>query len=112
MINLLLNWAILTAAILLAAYLIPGVRVGSIGNAVIAAAVLGIINVFIKPVAMFLSLPFIAITLGLFTFVVNALLFWLASAIAPGFKVKSFWAALLGALVVTVVSYVTGMVLV
>jgi len=111
MIRLLINWVILTAAILLAAYLIPGVRVRSLGSAFIAAAVLGIINVFIRPIAIFLSIPLIVVTLGLFTFIVNALLLWLAAAITPGFEVRSFWAALLGALVVSIVSYLTGSVL-
>ncbi|MBM3301762.1 MAG: phage holin family protein [Deltaproteobacteria bacterium] len=109
--RLLINWVILTAAILLAAYLIPGVRVRSLGSAFIAAAVLGIINVFIRPIAIFLSIPLIVVTLGLFTFIVNALLLWLAAAITPGFEVRSFWAALLGALVVSIVSYLTGSVL-
>ena len=111
MIRLLINWVILTAAILLAAYLIPGVRVRSLGSAFIAAAVLGVINLFIKPVAIFLSIPLIVVTLGLFTFVVNTLLLWLAAAIAPGFQVRSFGSALLGALVVSIVSYVTSFVL-
>jgi putative membrane protein len=110
MIRLLLNWLVLTAAILLAAYLVPGVRVRSIGSAVVAAAILGIVNLLIKPVAIFLSIPLIVVTLGLFIFVINALLLWLAAAIAPGFEEKSFGSALLGALVVSVVSYLTSFV--
>lgn len=108
MIRILINWAILTVAILLAAYLIPGIRVRSVGAAAIAAVILGAINLLLKPIVMFLSLPFIAITFGLFIFVINALLFWLAAAIVPGFRVQSFWPALLGALIVSVVTYVTG----
>lgn len=107
MLRLLIGWLIVTGAILLAAYLVPGVRVRSVGSAAVAAAILGIVNLILKPIAMFLSFPFIFLTLGLFIFVVNALLFWLVAEIAPGFEVKNFWAALLGALIVSVVSYIT-----
>jgi putative membrane protein len=104
--SLLISWLIVTGAILLAAYLIPGVRVKSIGSAAVAAAVLGVVNLILKPIAMFFAFPFIIVTLGLFIFVVNALLLWLVAALVPGVEVKNFWAALLGALVVSVVSYI------
>jgi putative membrane protein len=107
---MLISWLVLTLAILLAAYLIPGIRVRSLGNAVIAAAVLGLLNVLLKPIALFLSLPLLLITMGLFIFVINALLLWLAAAIAPGFEIRSFGSALLGALVVSIVSYLRAIV--
>ncbi|MDQ7785768.1 MAG: phage holin family protein [Desulfomonilaceae bacterium] len=107
MLSLLISWLIVTGAILLAAYVIPGVRVRSVGSAAVAAAILGIVNLILKPIALFFAFPFIVITLGLFIFVVNALLFWLAAAVAPGLDVKNFWSALLGALIVSIVSYIT-----
>lgn len=105
MLGIVISWLVLTLAILLAAYLIPGIRVRNLGSAVVAAAILGLLNVFVKPIAMFLSIPILIITLGLFIFVINALVLWLAAAIAPGFEIKSFWSALLGALVISVVSW-------
>lgn len=106
MLKLLISWLIVTGAILLAAYLIPGVRVRSIGSAAVAAVILGVVNLILKPIAMILAFPITVITLGLFIFVVNALLFWLVAAVAPGVEVKNFWSALLGALIVSVVSYI------
>lgn len=104
--SLLISWLIVTGAILLAAYLIPGVRVKSIGSAAVAAVVLGVVNILLKPIAMFFAFPINFLTLGLFIFVINALLLWLVAAMVPGVEVKNFWAALLGALVISVVSYV------
>jgi len=110
MIGMLISWLVLTLAILLAAYLVPGIRVRSLGNAVIAAAILGLLNLVLKPIAIFLSLPLILVTLGLFIFVINALLLWLVAAIAPGFEIRSFGSALLGALVVSIVSYLRAVI--
>ncbi|MEW6137101.1 MAG: phage holin family protein [Thermodesulfobacteriota bacterium] len=107
--GIIISWLVLTLAILLAAYLVPGITVRSLVSAIIAAAILGLLNLLLKPIAVFLSFPLIVVTLGLFTFVINALLLWLAAAIAPGFEVRSFWAALLGALVISIVSYIRGM---
>lgn len=106
MIGILISWLIITVAILLAAYLISGITVRSFGAAIIAAAVLGIINAIIRPILVILTLPITILTLGLFLFVINALMFMLAGAIVPGFQVKSFWSALLGSLVVTVVTFI------
>jgi putative membrane protein len=110
MIGILVSWLVLTLAILLAAYLIPGIRVRSLGNAIVAAAILGFLNLVLKPIAMFLSLPLIIITVGLFIFVINALLLWLVAAITPGLEIRDFSSALLGALVVTIVSYLRAIV--
>lgn len=106
MAGLLVNWFIVTIAILVAAYLIPGIRVDSIGAAVIGAAILGILNAVVKPILVILTLPITLLTLGLFLFVINALMFLLAGSLLSGFHVQSFWPALLGSLVVTIVSYV------
>ncbi len=110
MVRLLINWVIVTGGILVAAHLIPGVRVGSIKDAFVAAAVLGVLNVLLKPILVFLSFPITILTLGLFLFVINALLFWLAGSVMSNFEVKSFGAALLGSLTVSIVSAVANMV--
>jgi putative membrane protein len=99
-------WIIITIAILLAAYLIPGIKVDSLGSAIIGAAILGLLNALIKPIFIILTLPITLLTLGLFIFVINALLFWLAGSIIRGFSVRSFGSALLGSLVVTVVTFI------
>ena len=103
-----INWLIATFAIIVTAYLLPGVTVSGIGAALIAALVLGIINVFIKPILLALSLPINIFTLGLFTFVINALLVLLTSAVVPGFLVENFWWALLFGLVLGLVNYLIG----
>jgi putative membrane protein len=107
MMRLLINWLVTTGAIMLAAYIIPGVAVRSIGAAFVGAAVFGLLNLFLKPILGFLAFPITFLTLGLFTFVINACLFWLAAKLVEGFRVESFWSALFGALIVSVVSVVT-----
>lgn len=98
---------LLTAlALLLAAYLIPGIEVASIYIAIIAAVILGLLNLIARPVLFALTLPITIITLGLFIFVINALLFWFAASFIEGFSVDGFIPALLGSLVVSVVSAV------
>jgi putative membrane protein len=98
-----IRWIFSIVAILLAAYLIPGVEVTPLG-AVILAVVLGIINIFIKPVLRLLTLPLTILTLGLFSLVLNALLVLLADLIVPGFTVAGFWSAFLFAIVVSLVN--------
>ncbi|MFA6414874.1 MAG: phage holin family protein [Candidatus Paceibacterota bacterium] len=99
------HWLISTLAILIAAYIVPGVIVTPTG-ALIAAVVLGALNLFIRPIIFILTLPITILTLGLFSFVINALLVMLASAIVPGFVVPGFWIALLFALALSVVNWV------
>ena len=101
-----INWVIYAAAIMVTAYVLPGVMVEGIVAALVLAVVLGAINVFIKPVVVILTLPINILTLGLFTFVINALLIMLAAMIVPGFGVASFWWAMLFAIVLSVVSWV------
>jgi putative membrane protein len=104
--RILVNWFVTTIAILIVAYLLPGVAIRGLAAAVIAALVLGLINAIIKPVLIVLTLPLTILTLGLFTFVLNALLVLLTSAIVPGFYVRSFWWALLFSLLFSIVSFV------
>ncbi|MBX6394459.1 MAG: phage holin family protein [Alicyclobacillaceae bacterium] len=93
-------------ALLLAARWIQGIHVRGFGAAIVAALILGLVNTFIRPVLMFFTLPLNILTLGLFTFVINGLLFYAVGHLVQGFEVRGFWAAILGSLLVTVVSYV------
>lgn len=103
---LFINWLILTLAVLGTAYILPGVSVSGFWAAFITALVLGIVNVFIRPILLFLTLPINILTLGIFTFVINALLILLVSAIVPGFSVANFWWALLFSIVITILVYI------
>jgi putative membrane protein len=105
MIMILIRWLVITVAILLSAIFIPGIRVDSLITAVISAGLLGLINIFIRPVLIILTLPLNIITLGLFSFIINAFLLKLVAYFVTGFDVKGFLAALLGALVISLVSW-------
>lgn len=104
--NLLIRWLISAGSILLVAWLLEGIDVTGPGAALIAALVLGLVNAVIRPVVLFLTMPIGCLTLGLFTFVVNALMFWLVAAVVEGFEVHGFVPALIGSLLVSVVSTV------
>jgi putative membrane protein len=104
--RILINWLVTTAAILISAYLLPGVSVRSLGAALVTALVLGLINAIIRPILIILTFPLTIVTLGLFIFVVNALLVLLTSAIVPGFRVQGFGWALIFSLVFSIVSFV------
>ena len=103
----LIHWLVSALAIGIAAYLIPGIEVTLVG-ALVLAVVLGIINVFLKPVINLLTLPINVVTLGLFSLVVNALLIMLAGMIVPGFTVDGFWPAFFFGIVVALVSALFG----
>jgi putative membrane protein len=109
--KLLLRLVISTLAVLVAAHLVPGVVVSSTGTAIIVAIVLGLLNTFLKPVLQILALPITILTLGLFYFVVNVFIIYLASSLVDGFSVTGFIPALLFGLVVSVVSAILGMFL-
>lgn len=98
-------------AILAAAYIVPGIEVSG-GLALVAAAlVLGLINAVVRPVLLFLTLPFTLVTLGLFIFLLNAFCLWLTSLLVKGFDVHGFWTAVLGAVIVSVVSWLVTILL-
>ena len=97
--KLILRWLLLAAALLLVAYLYPGVKVTSFTSALIAAAVLGLLNTIVRPLLVMLTLPVTLLTLGLFLFVINALMFWAAASVLAGFNVNGFVAALVGSLI-------------
>jgi putative membrane protein len=93
-------------AILLAAYVVPGVTVAGFGTALLAAVVLGAINLIVKPLLFILTLPVTLITFGLFSFVLNALLLWFAASLIPGFSIESFIAAFLGSFLIAGVQWI------
>lgn len=95
----LLTWLLAACALLLVAYLYPGVQVQNFTSALIAALVIGLFNMVLRPVLVLLTLPVTIVTLGLFLFVINALMFWAAASILDGFHVNGFGAALLGSLI-------------
>ena len=103
--SLLLRWLFSAISLMLVAYLVPGITVVSFFAALMAALVLGLVNALIRPVLSLLTLPVNILTLGLFTLVINALLFWLASSIVKGFNVAGFWPAFWGALVMWLISW-------
>jgi len=111
MLNLLLIWLINALCLLGVAHLVPGVHVVNFSTALIAAIVLGLINVFIKPVLSLLTLPITLLTLGLFSFVVNAMTFGLAAYFLSGFNVDGFWPALVGALVFGALTWIANALL-
>jgi putative membrane protein len=102
----LIRWVLYTVAILISAYLLPGVSVRGFWAAVVTALVLGLINAILKPLLILLTLPITLLTLGLFTFVINALLVMLTSAIVPGFDVRNFWWALLFSLILSIIHFI------
>lgn len=104
--NFLINWLISGFAVVIASYLLPGIRLSGFSAALITALVLGLINAFIKPVLSLLALPLTIMTLGLFSLVINALLIMLTGKIVNGFQVAGFWWALAFSLVLTVVNSV------
>lgn len=109
--KLILHWFLNAAALLAVAYLYAGVTVTSFTGALIAAAVLGALNVVVRPVLVLLTLPVTVITLGLFLFVINALMFWMAAGLVPGLHVNGFVPALIGSLIYSVLHLVIDAIL-
>lgn len=101
--KLIVTWLLAACALLMVAYLYPGVQVQSFGSALIAALVIGLFNMVLRPVLVVLTLPVTVVTLGLFLFVINALLFWSAAGVLDGFHVNGFGAALLGSLIYSLI---------
>ncbi len=105
---ILLRWLINTITLLILAFYLPGIEVSGFYAALITALVLGLINALIRPLIILLTLPINILTLGLFTLVLNALLFWFVSTIVEGFVVAGFWPAFWGALILSMVSWIIG----
>jgi putative membrane protein len=106
MLVLIVRWLVITVAILLASTIVPGIQVASLKTAIIAAAILGIINVFLRPVLLVLTLPLTILTLGVFAFVINALMLLLVAHFVPGFEIDGFFSAFMGALIISIVSWI------
>lgn len=103
--RMLIVWLINALALLALPYVVPGVQMDSFLTALLAALVLGFLNTLIRPVLILLTLPVTLITLGLFVFVINALLFWFVASFIEGFRVAGFWSALFGAIAYAVISW-------
>ena len=97
--KLILNWLLSAAALLFVAYVYSGVEVKSFTAALIAAFIIGLLNTVVRPLLVILTLPVTVITLGLFLFIINALMFWAAASVLDGFQVRNFTAALIGSLI-------------
>ncbi len=108
--RLFLRWAISALAIFLVPYIVPGVVIRNFWTALVAALVIGLINAVIRPILVILTLPVNILTLGLFTLVINAILFWFASTIVKGFEVSGFTAAFLGALAYWLIAWLGNVV--
>jgi putative membrane protein len=104
--SIIIHWLISAIAIIIAAYILPGVTISGFGAALVAALVLGLINALLRPALLLLALPLNILTLGLFTLVINAALVMLASSVVSGFQVDGFWWALLFSVVLAIVNAV------
>jgi len=102
---LVIKWLIMVLAIAVSSYLVPGVAIAGFWSALWLALFLGIINVLVKPILILVTLPINILTLGLFTFVINALMILLAASVIKGFSVSGFWVAMLFSIVLSIVSY-------
>lgn len=103
--GLLIRWLTVTCAIGVAAYLLDGIHVSGFPAAFLAAAMLGFLNAFFRPILLILTLPINILSLGFFTFVINAAMLKMASALIPGVDVNGFWTAIFGSLIISAVSF-------
>ena len=103
--GILIRWLTATGAILLTAYLLSGIHIDGFITALLAAAILGILNALFRPIALLITLPINVLSLGLFTFIINAFMLKMASGIISGFDVHGFGSAILGSLMISVISW-------
>jgi putative membrane protein len=103
--GIIIRWLVLTVAIMLTAYLMDGIQVNGFFSALFAAAILGILNAFFRPILIILTLPINILSLGLFTFIINAVLLLMVSGVIPGFVIRGFWSAIFGSLLISIVSW-------
>lgn len=102
---LFIRWVVNAVALLLIAYFLPGVEVHGLYVALITALMLGLVNAVIRPILLLLTLPLNILTLGLFVFVINGILFWFVASFIEGFAVAGFWSGFFGALILSIVSW-------
>jgi putative membrane protein len=105
MLKLLVVWLINAAALLALPYIVPSIQVDSFMTALVAALILALVNTLIRPLLVVLTFPVTVVTLGLFIFVINGLLFWMVASFVDGFRVAGFWSAVLGAIVYALISW-------
>jgi putative membrane protein len=103
--GLMIRWLTLTIAMLAASYLMDGIHVAGFSSALFAAALLGILNAFFRPVAILITLPINILSLGLFTFVINAVVLMMVGGVVSGFQVAGFWTAVGGSLIISIISW-------
>ena len=106
MTGLIVRYVILIVAITIASYLIDGIRITGFFSAIFTAAILGFLNVFFRPILLVLTLPINILTLGFFTFVINAFMLKMVSGVVPGFEVRGFWPAVFGSLIISGVNWI------
>jgi putative membrane protein len=106
LLHAILNWFLGALALWLVARIVPGIEVRDFGSALIATLIIGVVNAIVGPILRILGLPFIILTLGLFLLVIDAALLKLASVFTPGFRVHGFFSALIGSLVLTILTYI------
>lgn len=102
--RIIINWVLSALIIVVAAYLLPGVHIANFVTALVVAIILGLLNAFLKPVLLFLTLPINVLTLGLFTLVINAFIIVIITKIIPGFQIDNFWWAVLYSLLMSVIN--------
>lgn len=110
MLHFILTWLATAVSLVITAHFVPGFKVDTFTAALIGAVVLGVVNAIVRPILTILTLPLTIVTLGLFLFVINAFTFWLVAAITPGFHIAGFLTALIGAIVLTIVSSLVSLV--
>ncbi len=104
MMNLLVRWVLLALLIMLIAWVIPGITITGFLAAMVVVVIIGIVNLLIRPLVQLISLPLNILTLGIFSLIVNALLFILVAKFSPGFQIDGFWSGFFGALILSVIS--------
>ncbi|MFA5143049.1 MAG: phage holin family protein [Candidatus Omnitrophota bacterium] len=109
--NFIIKWAVNIFTLFIIIHIVAGVNADSWGAIVVAALVLGLLNAFVRPVIILFTLPFTILTLGFFTLVINAFIFYLASKFVKGFEVMSFWSAFWAALLFSIISSILNFVL-
>ncbi|MGV0024610.1 phage holin family protein [Phormidesmis priestleyi] len=106
MLHFILTWLATAISLIITSHIVPGFRIDNFTAALIGAAILGFVNAIVRPLLILFTLPLTILSLGLFLFVINAIAFWLVAALTPGFYIAGFFSALLGAIVLTIVSTV------
>ncbi len=108
----LIRWLVLTVAVMVASYLVDGIHVSGFFSAFFTAAVLGMLNVFFRPVLLVLTLPVNILSFGLFTFVINAIMLLMASGVIPGFDIQGFWSAVFGSFIISAVNWIINLLII